>query len=362
MLKQRGWTDKNYSTLKKMIAEYRLENFNSKWEKNYVVSDWDNTTIIFDIEEAVFMYQLLNLKYNMKLEEFLYVVKKDIDVKPEELDKINSIVDEIGEDYKYILEELKIKTLEEVKESCVYESFVVKMVYIYVEVATEMSYKMQCYRILYLFYNMSEDEVRVLSREAIDYWMNESIGRIEFKTVLRNGETLEFTHRVGIRNVPEKIELFSELRKNNIDVYICTSSSQIVIEEFAIGNYGYGFSSGEIFGLNLLKGEEERFLAEVDEREIAIILEGKAEILKKLERHYKKPPLLYIGDSDGDYYALTYSGLKFGLIINRDGGDLIFNLKKEVTMENYRGETKYLLQGRDEKNAKFINSENSINI
>lgn len=362
MLKRRGWTDKNYRTLKKIIAEYKLESFNNKWEKSYVVSDWDNTTIIFDIEEAVFMYQLLNLKYNMNPEEFLYVVKKDIDVKTEELDRVNSIVDEIGEDYKYLLEELKIKTLEEVKESYIYESFIVKMVYIYVEVATEMSYKMQCYRILYLFYNMSEDKVRVLSREAIDYWMNKSIGRIAFKTTLKNGEPLEFTHRVGIRSVPEKIELFSELRKNNIDVYICTSSSQIVIEEFAIGNYGYGFSSGEIFGLNLLKGEDEKFLAEVDEREVAIILEGKAEILKKLEMYYKKPPILYIGDSDGDYYALTYSGLKFGLIINREGGDLILNLKKDIEIKNYRGETTYLLQGRDEKNAKFINSENSINI
>lgn len=362
MLKQRGWTDKNYSTLKNIIAEYRLGSFNNKWEKNYVVSDWDNTTIIFDIEEAVFMYQLLNLKYNMNPEEFLYVVKKDIDVKLEELDRVNSIVDEIGEDYKYLLEELKIKTLEEVKESHIYESFVVKMVYIYVEVVTKMSYKMQCYRILYLFYNMSEDEVRVLSREAIDYWMNKSIGRIAFKTTLKNGEPLEFTHRVGIRSVPEKIELFSELRKNNIDVYICTSSSQIVIEEFAIGNYGYGFLSGEIFGLNLLKDEDEKFLAEVDEREVAIILEGKAEILKKLEMYYKKPPILYIGDSDGDYYALTYSGLKFGLIINREGGDLILNLKKDIEIKNYRGEITYLLQGRDEKNAKFINSENSINI
>ncbi|WP_127724948.1 hypothetical protein [Anaerosphaera multitolerans] len=355
-----GWTDRNYNVLKDIIKKYGIEDFKDKYEKNFVVSDWDNTVLMYDVQDAVFLYQLENLDYNFNSFELKYILEKDIVYPKGKEDFIDNLISEIVEDYEKLCALKEKLSLEEIKKEQCYSNFIAKMVYIHMEVNFEMGYKIYCYRMLYLFYNMAEEEVRTLSQKAIEHWLKRDMGIINFNARLRKGQRINYDFKVGLRKIQEQINLFSALRESNIDVYICTSSLQIVIEEFALNEkLGYGFKRGEVKGLKLLVDERGKFLPEVDEEGMVPILEGKREYLNYLSNLYSKPPILFMGDSDGDYYALTYEKLKVALIVNANDDELIGALKRKAKEECKEG-TLYLLQGRDEINYSFRNSTKSI--
>ncbi|WP_036728375.1 HAD family hydrolase [Peptoniphilus mikwangii] len=359
MLDKSGWTEKNYNHLKKLIEENKSCNFTNKYNRNYAVSDWDNTSAMFDVEEAVFLYQLFNLKFSMTRDEFEYVLRKDIEI------EINSFIDNLiikTVEYYDDLIEMKSKIeLSEIKSTVSYKNFVNMMAYLFKEFAQTLEYGTACYKILYLFFNMSEEDVRDITRKALEFWSEKALQIMNFEIELARERKL-LSYKVGIRAIKQQVDLYRELRENNIDVYICSASSQIVVEEFAISKkFGYGFKIGEIAGLELEKDKNGKFLPITKENSLRTYMKGKAEYLDILKSKYNKAPILFMGDSNGDYDALSYGGLKVGLIINIKKNGKINELKK-LAYDNCEDGTIYLLQGRDETTGEFISSQDSISL
>ena len=63
LLEPGRWTQSNKIKLEKLIE-------NNKSKENYVVFDWDYTSIYQDTQENLFRYQIDNLKFKMTPEEF----------------------------------------------------------------------------------------------------------------------------------------------------------------------------------------------------------------------------------------------------------------------------------------------------
>lgn len=359
MLKEQGWTRKNYEVLKELIRAHRSSEETQKYDRNYVVADWDNTSAMYDVQDAVFLYQLFELRYAMDPEDFLYVLRKEFEM--EEGSHAYRISAQIAQVYSRLYE-MRNEGIDKLKDEEDYRNFVASMVYFYNELSyVQLDYGKGCHRILYLFCGMSEEEVRILTREALDFWMKEplKILKLEFDF---EGDKIQTCIRTGIRKISQQADLYEKLRNNNIDVYICTASSELIVEEVASSKaLGYGFSKGEIVGMNIRKDEEGRFLAEVDTDKLLTYMQGKADYLARLEKLYSKAPILYMGDSNGDYQALTYPNLKVGLIVNIEKTGEI-NRLKEMARRAYEGGTRYLLQGRDERIGEFIDSETSIEL
>ena len=65
------WVPKNREVLSKLIDE-------NKNKGNYVIFDWDYTSIYQDTQENLFRYQIDKLKFKMTPEEFSRAIRKDI--------------------------------------------------------------------------------------------------------------------------------------------------------------------------------------------------------------------------------------------------------------------------------------------
>ena len=80
MLLQKNWSKTTYETLSDLIERRKSDAATPKYERNYVVTDWDDTSALFDMEDATFLYQLFHLDFHMTTEKFSYLITKDISV------------------------------------------------------------------------------------------------------------------------------------------------------------------------------------------------------------------------------------------------------------------------------------------
>ena len=337
MLKKDGWKYENYLKLKELL--------DSSQSGDYIVTDWDNSAAIFDVEESAFLYQLENFLYKLTPEEFREVLKKDMEEDNIDLNLYDRIVDELCDDYEKIYgDELLIN-------STLHREFINKMMYYYMEFSKNLSYKTQCHRITYLFKNFTEEQLFNLGTETVLEMTKRELRKVKYKAKFKFGE-VETIKSVGLKEIPQISNLFNSFRKKGVNIYICSASLAIVVSSFATNDkFNYGFKKEDIYGLELLKDENGKFIAEIDNTHLTY-MEGKAKVIEMLESKHNRKPLLYIGDSKGDYNALTYDGLKVGLIINRNTSGKINDLKEG----RIKNSTTYLLQDRDESIGEFVSS------
>lgn len=96
LLENGRWNPVNREKLEKLIE-------NNRGKGNYVVFDWDYTSIYQDTQENLFRYQIDNLKFKMTPAEFKKAIRKDIPMDNfadefKNVDGQNINIEKIGED------------------------------------------------------------------------------------------------------------------------------------------------------------------------------------------------------------------------------------------------------------------------
>ncbi|MDO5041529.1 MAG: hypothetical protein Q4D95_05515 [Peptoniphilus sp.] len=340
MLNKNSWNDYNYKVLNNMI-----ETHGSRGEdKNFVVTDWDNTAASFDVEENVLLYQILNVKFAFEPSDVEEVLLHEIEDVPAIISKL---VAKIKSCYEFLYEHRGDMNLKDTQE---YRDFTAGFAYFYYTYVNSLEYGLSSRKFLHVFYKMTEDELRRTAREGIAYFKNFDERSMNFEIEIE-GELLRTTVQTGLREIPEQVDLINTLRKNNIDVYVCSASCKVVVEEFATST-AYSFKREEVSAMVPLKDGQGRYTLELDESTLTY-LQGKAKYMRTMEEKYHRPPLLYMGDSRGDYYALTYPALKYALIVDRDDFELLEELKEKARNKDFE-DVIYLLQGFDKSEGKFI--------
>ncbi|MGL6064615.1 MAG: hypothetical protein ACRC0S_05985 [Fusobacteriaceae bacterium] len=365
-LKKGGWNKTIYEKIKELIIEYRIDGENK--EKSYVVFDWDNTSIVNDIEEALFIYMLENIEFRIEPELFLQLIKKDIPTdnfnnkfnnsegKPV---NINMIEKDIISDYKYIYnnyEKLKGNcSLEEIKISLEYKDFIVKMKYLYDAIVETFEYEKWYLWISTFFTGLNELEMKKIVEKSNEWSLNNSIHSIELKSPINlSGEAGILTAKFvrGIKLIKEQQDLYRTLTENGIDVYICSASNRIVLEDIAVNKkYEYGISRDNLYGMELKKDKENKILPILDEDNFFPTYgKGKFNTIKKISQKYKgKEPIIVVGDSCGDYEMLAnFKDLKLGIIIEGEKSYKLENKLKEEKIKNI------YLQRKDKETGEFI--------
>lgn len=379
-LEELNWYSNNYSALEKVIKEYGKDSkgYNDK-EKPYAVFDWDNTTIMNDVEEALLAYQLTNLEFKMTPEELEEVIKTNIP-KDNFSDKCNnkegkpvnidSISEDIIKDYRYLYDNYKgfkgDKSLEEIQKDEQYMDFKAKLRYLYSAIGESFSSDVSYPWVTYLFKGMTSDEVAKLTEKSNDYWLKEKLG-VETWTSSENmpgkAGVVSVTFDTGLRTIKEQQNLYKTLMKNGIDVYICSASYIDVVKEFATNpKYGYELPKENIYAMELLKAEDGRIKAELNPDYFQTQGKGKTETINKfLVPVHKKGPVIAGGDSNGDYYMLSdFEDTKVSLIINRCKGGKIGELCDKAIDTMGQKDERYFLQGRNNNTGEFIPSEKTI--
>ena len=348
------WVPKNREALSKLIDE-------NKNQGNYVVFDWDYTSIYQDTQENLFRYQIDNLKFKMTPAQFSKAIRKDIPLDNFAKDYVNvkgqpinitKIANDLDKRYTFLYNNY-IKTqkmsLEKIKQTEEFKDFRGKLAFLYEAIGGSFSHDVAYPWVLYLFENMSVSEVQKLAKEANDFGIGNKLG----KYVLESSDKLtgeagkvSYQYKSGLRTQPETANLFHEFEKNGIKVYIVSASLEDIVKVFASNkSYGYNLSSDSVYGMRLeMNGD--KYVAEYKHGYPQTQTKGKVEVINKYlkPKHGGKDPLLVAGDSEGDVNMLSeYKGTKALLLMKRKG-----------KLDNLAKDSRALIQTRNEETGLFV--------
>ncbi|MBS4750709.1 haloacid dehalogenase-like hydrolase [Granulicatella sp. zg-ZJ] len=377
------WEDKLYARLSKLVADNGKTNANYKADaKPYAVFDWDNTTIINDIGEATFTYQIMNLEFKMTPEKFGEAIRKNLpsdDFKEDWNNKdggrvnIDKIAKDLESDYTFLYNNYSgmkgTKSLDELKSTDEYKDFSAKLRYLYEAVGSTFSSDISYPWVTYLYAGMTSEEVQALTEKSIDYALKDELKEETWEspaTLKGEAGQVSVSFKTGVRSVKEMQDLYATLMENGIDVYICSASYIDVIIPYATNSkYGYNIPKENIYAMMLSKDSNGVIQAELNPEYAQTQGAGKTETIKKYmaATHKDKEPILIAGDSNGDYAMLTdFKDLQVGIIFNRirptEKG--IGKLSKEAADTYDKDDARYFLQGRDENKGILLHGRETI--
>lgn len=372
-IKKGSWNHRAFHFINKLIAKHGRDNpaYNPK-RKPFAVFDWDNTSIIGDVEEAAFFYLVTNLAFKINPDELYDIIRKNVDKGnfkdpyknfEGELINIDKISTDIYKAYKKLYAtsdrlggDVPFKII---KESDPYKEFVAKMFFRYkAAVYDEKARDPYCW-ITFLFTNYKENEIKDFCDKAFAFVKNEEARRETFISpdIKSEAGRVSISYFIGMGDVDEMADLFHTLEEEGIDVYVVSASFIDIVRAFATKN-SYKFDRDKVLGLRLAKNSEGKIIPELDHDFPLTQKSGKSETIRRLilnENNYG--PILVGGDSDGDYAMLTdFCETDLGIIIDRERKGNINDLKSEALA----GSNRYILQARDQFSKCFIEEERSI--
>ena len=374
----------------------------------YVVFDFDNTCSIFDVEMQTVVYQVENMCFAMTPEEFQANLAIENNGTPD-CDTLQMALQDIQVSYEKLYEKYGPFTPEgvsneqklQLSKDPWWKEFASKMLWTYDEVCGRMGIDVGYCWLLYWFSGMTEEQVYALSTTSFEKYASVPtfnrliIGDPNLPTNL-GSKRYKATHGVS---VSENIrELWQALQADGIDVWVCSASATPVIvaavDFFGLHPYCKGVLGMTVArndstscyipsydyetGYALLAQEDGTWIPDTLRLPLAAqpVRVGKTESIchTLLPRYGGQGPLAGFMDSSGDYdFCTNFQSMRMVVCFNRanrkvtDGGGLIAalaihqrdNLGLNIRKAGRKGETLYLLQGRDENNQRTLRPSNT---
>lgn len=373
-IKRLNWDEKIYQAINKLIEKHGIDSptYDSQ-RRPFAVFDWDNTSIIGDVEEALLYYMVTNISFKMGIDEFFDLIIKNVDKnfydeKYNNLEgnrvNIDLIAYDIKKSYEFLYKKLDKfegnQSLEDLKESDYYKEFVAKMLYRYrVSEYDRKARDPYCW-MSFLLKNYKSEEVEALCKKAYKSLVKEKIRLENFisPAIKSKAGRVAIDYFVGIRTLPEMVDLYQSFKENGIDTYIVSASFIDVVRAFATDeNNLYKLNKEKVLGLRLARDIRGRILPRLDLTYPISIREGKVETIDKLiKKETNYGPIMVGGDSDGDLAMLTsYDLTEISLIIHRKN----YGLVEEFRNKAWQGSNRFYSQGRDLLEGKFIAKDKS---
>ncbi len=383
-LKTLNWAPDTYKALNALIEKNGiLSNTYAKNHRPYVVFDFDNTTVINDVAEALLIYQLENLRFKIAPDKMADVimtaVPKDnflVDYKNKAGANINieKLSADIAKSYAYLYDNYKplggkgSMTIEEVRKTPQYMDFITKVRFAYDAINGTFDASVGYPWVTYLFTGMTGQEVQKLAEESNDYWI--AYGNWEKVTwespVSLPGQAglVSVSYKTSVRFTEETKDLYNTLMENGIDVFVCSASFyDIILTSATNAKYGLNVKPENVYAMMLKKDKDGRYINEYDNEYFQTQGKGKTHTINAFIRgqYENRDPIMVAGDSSGDYnMMIDYDGMQLGLIINRYRSGSFGELSKQAANAMGKPDPRYVLQGRDENTGLFRPSEKTI--
>ncbi|MGD8192003.1 haloacid dehalogenase-like hydrolase [Brevibacillus ginsengisoli] len=377
------WAPRNYEVVQNLINENGVKSKSyNPGKKPYAVFDWDNTSIMNDTEEALLVYQMNNLMFKMTPEEFEKAIRTNVpagpfsdDFKTVDGKKVifDDVVADVVSDYTYIYNHYKglkgSESLETVTNTDQFQDFRAKMFFMYEAINGTHGNAVGYHWVLYLFDNMTVDEVQKMAEKSDDYALGNAIHTLTWtspESMKGKAGVVTVEHVTGIRMTTEIRNLMNTLRSNGIDVYVVSASLEEVVEVFASNpKYGYSLPKENVIGMRLAMDAEGKFMPKAKDNWFLTVSHGKTEVIKDqiAKTHGGAGPLLIGGDSKGDYEMMTeFPDTKLRLIVNRVSGGTIGKASTLAAEQMKQPQPQFILQGRDENTGEWRPSEETIKL
>ncbi len=377
-----NWDTTLYNSLNSLIKKYSINNENYDIRnKPYAIFDFDNTTSMNDVEEALLVYQLSRLEFKIPPEKMGDVLKTNVP-KDNFTDSykntnggtlnIDIVVSDCVSSYTWLYEHYKgfngNMTLDEIQKTPEYHDFVTKVRFLYDAIGGTFSPDVSYPWVTYLFYGMTPSEVQALTVKSNTYWFSygkyDTIKLTSPASLPGNAGVVSVSYKTGLRIMPEMKNLYNTLMDNGIEVYIVSASFKDVIVATACDPAnGLNVKPSNVFAMELTLDDNSCYINKYNVAYFQTQGVGKTNTIEKFIKpnHGMLDPILVAGDSDGDYYMMKdFKNMEIGIIVNRAKGGNIGELCKNAADTMHKPNAVYYLQGRDENTGLFRKSPKSI--
>ena len=313
---------------------------------SYAVFDFDQTSIVHDISNALWVYQIEHLRFaDAPNHHFLDGIPTPDDAMPGMELTYTEMGNALSAEYQVLKSRLDAgESIEVIRQSDEYLDFRARMLSL-MEAMDEQWGSWVTY--LWqpgLLAGYTEAEAKALIHDAIV----EHLGRNKLAVEQWRSPDGRWGGDVqrGIWVSPEMKNLYRCLEEAGIDTYICSASLELIVEALACDPVlGFGLSADRVFGLRFVAGE--RIVAQFDQNYEQPNREGKVDCIRAYmaPAHGNAGPVLVAGDSNGDVAMLTaFTDMKHGLIIDvgRSAESAIGQLATQAKEADNKG--LYLLQ------------------
>lgn len=340
-----NWFPENLALINsrlKTIAGRRTPN------KPVAVFDFDNTCIFRDIGQAVFRFQLLQLRYRLAPEQLAAILPRlhgDLGGRP-----IPAITSALMYTYCRLWPLIAANDQKKAQQLPEYRLFAALLLWF-----TDRARKDERLGPRFVLPFMGKllagftlAELRSLTAEVVTAALTEPL--VEETLALAAPEpigSIEAGYPLGLQAYQEMKALMQHLENQGIDCYVVSASTEWLVEE-AVRLLEFPVRADHIFGIRVgLDAQELLTIADPDSYPLTF-REGKAEIIR---RFIGTTPVLVAGDADTDFEMLTMPEVDIRLLINRNQTGLISTLYQDPSI---------LLQGLDLRTGQFRPSRESL--
>ena len=336
---QGGWDSLVYAELNQLIAD-------NAHKGNYAVFDFDKTTIAHDISNAVMIYQIEHLRFGDAVQ---CAFSNGIPEMKEPLNGIEISAAEMGLDIKKDYRQMQAMmdrgmTLEEVQQTDVYLDYRARFISFLDALNQTFPVDVWYAWMPGLLGGFTREEAKAVIRDALyEHYGKEKVCVEEWRSP--DGRWGGKVER-GVYLPDEIRNLYRALDENEIDAYVCSASSELIVETFACDSVlGLGLPEDRVFGLRF--EDADTVTADYEKDYPQSMFAGKVQCIRTCiaPQYDGRDPVLVAGDSNGDVAMLTnFAGMQRGLLIDvgRNPESAIGLLVTKARSEGSHG--RYLLQ------------------
>jgi len=375
-----NWSERNHQVLNQLMVDHGPGGVSRDERKPaYIVLDWDSTTALFDVEEAVHRFQATELRFKLTKTGFAGLLPDSVNGVTRLSEAYGSILladihADLVSDYSFLYDAFAglggTQPLETVAATPQFQDFFVKLTFLYAGYAdtpgigAEYAYPW----VTTLLAGHTVPEVKALARQAITRELGNKLARVTPQSPVSlpgRAGVVTSSFVTGLRVLPEMQDLISACQANGIEVFVVSASFKPVVEAFgAPGAFGYSVPPENVIAMELAIRADGVLLPEYKPGWVKTYRQGKVEAIHQaikvgLGRNWD--PLLSAGDSDGDYEMLTgFPNTRLSIVWNRVKGGDIGNLSRQAVDELALSSPRFILQGRDENAGVTRPSQESI--
>lgn len=370
-----NWSEGPYNALCELMNECKAESAATGRNVNYAIFDYDNTTVLQDVEQTLTLWQLENLRFNFSPDELWDIFAPcipDLDTVLVDAGAENvtarMLLTDIESDYRTMMasagvscgNELSPEQLAAIQTGDALQDFKAKFWGLLEGVMETFSYDTSISLLRGLNHYMDYDEFAALAREGIAA----QVSKKQVSKILLESPDMGMAGKVSLV-VPDGLALTQDMRnlykalpENGIDVYIFSASLEALVEQMACDTRYLGLDTLQVFGYRMAGDSTGNILQALKPGYIQPYREGKTEAIKAYiaPQYDGRGPVLVAGDSNGDYSMLTsFPDMRVGLIIDKGqslGG--IADLRRQALEAESAGtHSSYVLQRRADPKPSF---------
>lgn len=337
----------------------------------YAVFDWDNTSIMNDCEETLFLTLIDTFAFRLSPAEFSEVVRLHVPDNPlagayrtvsGAPVAFAHLAADLEADYAALAAAYGTPAAPEKQAALAKDdrlaSLRAKLFFTYNAIVGTFGDRLGDAWMVGFLAGGTEEQLQRLAAANNDANLGRAMAEVEFITPKSHPGTAGIvaqSHLGGLRLTPEIACIQHALRTAGIDVFVVSASCEEVVKVFACDpRYGYHLPPENVYGIRMARRDGRMDWRLADNWPITWG-PGKVEAIRRAMVDARGfGPLMVFGDSEGDFNMLSeFPDTELGVIVNRVMGGGIGELSRKAAEQMGMSDPRFMLQGRTEETGEW---------